>query len=73
MASSRPEHVDAAIRGRCRTTVQSLMCINFDRAIVGYAASRNQGPSVLATVWENGDVQENSGSYSLGASGQAGD
>lgn len=69
MASSRSEHVDVAIRGRCRTTFPSLMCINVDRALVGYAARRSQGPSVLVNVWENGDVQEHSGSYSLGASG----
>ena len=34
---------------------------------------RERGPRVLANVWENGDVQEHSGSHSIGTPGQAGD
>ena len=50
----------------------SLMCVNFGHPAIGYVCFSN-GAESLANPWENGDVQEHSGSYSFRASGQAGD
>jgi hypothetical protein len=52
------------------------MCIKLGPESLVYGSivkPGGRGPAPLANVWENGDVQEHSGSYSLGASGEAGD
>ncbi len=75
--SSTPGPADAAVRMRGRPALPAFdVCqrrpvrpsVTFARQQPGRGA-----PKVLANVWENGDVQEHSGSYSLRASGQAGD